>query len=134
MKNCPYCDSEVRYDNPVFVAVALEKELQAHWYKAESDDATYGWPIGKTIHFDGSLAEVVDKKVKATSEEFSDGYYYGGSELPQGTTFETYVILKVGEHFFKKTGEGDSYSEIVWTGPVLPVKPKAETRVVYVFE
>ncbi len=141
LKNCPYCDSTVQDDNPVFVAMLLEKELEGQWYHAESDNArdTWAWPIGKVLGLSNSLsnnlvAEVVDKKVKATVDEFQDGYYYGGEELPQGTTFQTYVILKVGEHFYKKTGEGDSYSEIVWAGPVVPVKPKTVTKVVYSFE
>lgn len=136
MATCPYCQSTVEDNNPVLLADKIDKALKSQWFHAEGDSTNgYDWPVG--FAFDIAhigRAEVVAKKIKADVEEFQDGYYYGGSELPQGTTFEAYVILKVGEHFYKKVGEGDSYSEITWVGSVLPVKPKTETRTVYVFE
>lgn len=135
MKSCPYCDSVVADDSPVFVAVTLERELRDQWYLADRDGNFYSWGIGKILHV-GDLGdvEVVDKKIRALPEEFTEGYYDGGTTLPQGTTFEAYVVLKVGDNFYKKTGEGDSYSDITWSGPVVPVKPKAVTKVVYSFE
>ncbi|OKI54556.1 hypothetical protein [Micromonospora sp. CB01531] len=135
LKNCPYCDSEVWPDNPVFVATLLERELDRQWGKAESESDYYGWPVGKRIDLkDGLTAEVVDKKIKVDLSELADGTYYGDGQLTQGTTFQVYVILKVGENFYKKTGEGDSYSDITWAGPVVPVKPREEVRTIYVFE
>lgn len=130
---CPYCASAIDENNPALVCEKIERDLKDSWHLAESD-STYGWPIGKEIRLPGLgfAAEVVDKKVKVDTSEMESGYYSGG-ELPQGTTFVTHVVLKVGEHFYKKTGEGDSYSEIVWAGPVKPVTPKTEMRVVYTF-
>lgn len=132
MQNCPYCDSQIADDNQVFIAEKIEA-AGLFWHQAESDDSRYGMPIGKRISLgDDLVAEVVAKKVKVDFSEMQHGYWEDGS-LPQGTTFETYVVLKVGEHFFKKTGEGDSYSEITWTGPVRPVKAKQKQVTVYEF-
>lgn len=136
MQNCPYCQNAIEPTNPVLLVDKIEKALKNEWHFAEEDSQAYywAWPVGKKFDISGvGEAEVVAKKIKADASEFETGYYDGGSELPQGTTFETYVVLKVGEHFFKKTGHGDSYSEVVWNGPLRPVTPKTETRVVYTF-
>lgn len=133
MATCPYCQSAVDDNNPALLCEKIAAALKDQWGKAESDSDYYGWPVGKRFPVsDVGTVEVVDKKVKVDVTEMERGYYDDG-ELPQGTTFEVYVVLKVGEHFFKKTGVGDSYSEISWNGPVKPVTPKEETRVVYTF-
>lgn len=133
MQNCPMCFSEISDDNPALVARAIEK-ANLPWHQAESDRGLYGWPVGKKIEIDGvGEGEVIAKKINALASEFEEGYYEGGTSLPQGTTFEAFVVLKVGDHFFKKTGEGDSYSDITWAGLTTPVIPKEKTVVVYDF-
>ena len=133
MKNCPWCASEVSEDNQVFVAQQIEN-ANLSWYQAENDDLRYGMPIGRKLDIgNGLTAEVVAKKVAAVATEFETGYYDGGTTLPQGTEFKTFVVLKVGENFFKKEGTGDSYSDITWDGPVRPVKPSTKQITVYEF-
>lgn len=134
MTECPYCKSEIDDDNPALLCEKIDEALKSMWGSFESDNDLYGYPVGKKFTIDGiGRAEVVDKKVRVDISEFATGYFDGSDELPQGTTFLTYVVLKIGETFFKKTGEGDSYSEITWAGAVKPVTPKTETRVVYTF-
>lgn len=133
MAECTYCGSDVAEDNQVFIADAINR-AEVYWHHFESDSGLYSQPVGSSIHIDGvGRAEVAAKKIRADVSEFEEGYYEGGTSLPQGTTFQTYVVLKVGDKFFKKTGEGDSYSDITWAGDVRPVKAKEKTVVVYDF-
>ncbi len=132
---CPYCRSEVLTDNPVFHLTRLRKwvEKNGGWGIFEyPPGATYhnAYPKGKQFTIEGWTAEVVDSKIKYDSGDISD--YYDG-DLPQGTTFEVFVVVKVGEGFFKKTGTGDSYGAISWDGDLLPVVPKVKTVEVYEF-
>lgn len=133
MAECSYCGSEVEETNQVFTADAINR-AEVYWHHFENERGSYVYPVGSFIEIDGvGRAEVVAKKLRADVSEFEEGYYEGGTSLPQGTTFQAYVVLKVGDHFFKKTGTGDSYSDITWTGDVRPVKAKEKTVTVYEF-
>lgn len=134
MVKCPYCASEITENNPVLAIQALRKWVEAKggWDIFESDNSSYGFPVEKTFTVGNSLARVAAKKVTYDSGEIDrDGYY--DSELPQGTTFNTFVVIEYAGSFFRKTGTGDSYNDISWNGELLPVVPKVKTIEVYEF-
>lgn len=130
MQKCPLCFTEVPDDSPAVLAEIIDKEVS--WHSFESDSAQYGKPIGHKFNIPGvGIAEVVAKKAKYDTGDLGTGYYGGESELPQGTEFDVFVVLKVGENFYRKTGTGDSYGEVFWTGNVRPVQGVAKTVIVY---
>jgi hypothetical protein len=132
MTQCPFCHSEVDANNPIHSIVALRKwvENEGGWSIFESDSETYGYPVGKTFLVSGGEAKVAAKKVSYDSGDIDTSYY---DELPQGTTFDTYVVIEYSGNFYKKSGSGDSYGEISWDGELLPVVPKVKTVQVYEF-
>jgi hypothetical protein len=128
---CPYCKSEITEDNPVLAIQTLRNWISTHigWDAFESD---HSYPVGKVFSIAGKPAKVVAKKTTYDTGDIDrDGYY--GSELPQGTIFETYIVIEYAGNFFKKLGEGDSYGEVAWNGELLPVTPKVKTVEVYEF-
>lgn len=69
-----------------------------------------------------AVAEIIETKARVTD-------FYG--DFVQGED-DVYVIFKVGDRFFKKTGTMGSYDdEISWSGPVVEVF--AEAKTVYEF-
>jgi hypothetical protein len=119
MVNCELCGTELADDSPAVIAMKLDKNAQ--WYVLENKST------GNVVNITNVGQFIIeDIKVKPTLEDLSDtGYgYYGEDEYPQGTQYQTYIVLKYGDTFFKKTGEADSYGEVTWTGIVKPTKPK----------
>jgi hypothetical protein len=109
MTNCPLCNSEIPSDSPAMQLTKLSEFVKSKggWEIFETDHATYGYPVGKQFNVNGWTAKVVAKKVRIDNGDIDKDYWDG--ELPQGTTFEAYVVIQVGENnFFKKTGTGDS--------------------------
>jgi len=131
--NCPLCNSEIPSDHPAFLLTELSAWVtkQGGWSIFESDNTRYGYPVGRAFDMGGRKATVVARKTSYDSGDIDAAGFYDG-ELPQGTTFSVYVVIKVGDSFFKKTGTGDSYGEISWDGDLLPVTPKQ--KVIDVFE
>lgn len=122
---CPYCSSTISDDNPAAILDKIEREMD--WSDFESDHDRWGYPVGKKFSVEGvSEIEVVSKKMNADNRD-------SWGELPQGSTFEVWVVLKVGDTFLKKTGEGDSYSNINWCGMLRAVQPREVTKVIYEF-
>lgn len=126
MNNCPMCFSAISDDNPALVAVVIDK-AGIDW-----DDFGSGrwksYNVGDTYHIEGvGDAEVIQVKL------YDGPPGWSSDELPQGTEFEAFVVLKVGEHFYRKTGAGNSYNDITWAGPVFPVKATSKTVTVYEF-
>lgn len=133
-KKCPYCLSEVVDENQVFLLNKLNNWVSANggWVIFESDSVTYGYPVGKTFTIGVNYASVVAKKIEYSTGDIEKGYYAG--DLPQGTEFEVFIVIKVADSYFRKTGTGDSYGEISWDGTLLPVVPKTKTIEVYTFD
>lgn len=139
-RKCPYCQSEVPEHNSVFKMQAIKDWMETKnldWSIFENDKPAYGnledyyWPVGKEFTIGDYSASVVAKKVTYDSGEIDrDGYYDG--ELPQGSTFNCFVVLNVDGDYFKKTGTGDSYGEVSWDGELRPVTKTVKT--VEVFE
>lgn len=118
MAECKFCFSEISDDNPVLVAEKI-------------DAAGLDWDafqVGRKITVRGvGVCEVV------ASKGYDGPMGYSEYELPQGTEFDAYVVVKFGEYFFRKDGVGDSYNSITWAGPVRPVKATAKQVTVYEF-
>jgi hypothetical protein len=126
---CPYCNSEIEDSNPVLALEAIKNyvENSGGWHIFESSKLGVGseLPIGQFA------LKVVASKTSYDPGEIDRSSYYD-SELPQGTTFEVYVVLSYRDGFFKKTGTGDSYGEITWDGELRPVTLK--TKIVEVYD
>lgn len=125
---CPYCHSEIADSNPVLSLEAIKAyvEKSGGWDLFESARYT----VGTVLAIGEFSARIVALKTSYDSGEIErDGYY--DNELPQGTTFEVYVVLSYRDGFFKKTGTGDSYGEITWDGELRPVTVKTKTVEVY---
>lgn len=72
----------------------------------------------------GTDATVVEVKTRAIDSRY--GEYVQGDD-------EVYIIFKVGDRFFKKTGTMDSYDEnFSWDGPVTEVYGTTKTVTVFV--
>ena len=124
--NCKLCGTELEETHPAVIAQKIEDAV--NWGAFESDEARYGRPVGYAFNVSGVGNVVVEaKKLKPAMEDMQDGYYAGESEYPQGTEYQAFVILRYGDTFFKKTGNADSYGEIVWSGILTPTKPKQIT-------
>lgn len=130
MNKCPYCNSEVDESNSVFILPALLKYIKKYgWGMFESD---HSYPVGKQFTFDGYSATIAAKKISYDSGEVDVSDYNGDSALPQGSTYNAYIVFKVGNNYFKKTGTGDSYGDVSWDGDLIPVQVK--TKTIEVFE
>lgn len=126
---CKYCGSILPDSHPAVIAQLIEDSVK-DWSKFESDHERFGYPVGSVVNVPGINGQVFveSKKIRPTLEDISEGYgHYGESEYPQGTEYSTYIIFRHGDSFFKKTGSGDSYGEITWSGPVRVTKPKEIT-------
>jgi hypothetical protein len=126
---CPYCNSEIEDSNPVLALEAIKTyvEQKGGWSIFES--ARYD--VGTELPMGEVTGRIVASKTSYDPGEIDRSSYYD-SELPQGTTFEVYVVLSYRDGFFKKTGTGDSYGEITWDGELRPVTLK--TKVVEVYD
>ena len=131
---CPLCKSEIPEDSPAFALDELATWVREKggWSILETDHPKYGYPVGKSFDINGNSAEIVAKKVIYDSGDIDRSGYYD-NELPQGTTFEVYIVVKFRNGFLKKSGTGDSYGEISWDGELLPVVPSVKTIEVYTY-
>lgn len=127
LKPCPMCSTALTDDNPAFVAAEIQ-EAAIDWDDFKPSRWNDHKKVGDTFHIrDVGEAEVVAAK-------FYDGPAgYGYDEFPEGSEFDAYVVLKVGENYYRKTGRGDSYNDITWDGVVLPVKATPKNVTVYEF-
>lgn len=127
---CPTCQTELPDTHPATL-VTLFKEFIAK---------NGGWEVFETRFTKGMrfnfgpgashYAEVVDSKTSyATGDIDYDAGWYDG--LPQGTQFETYIVVKIGDNYFKKTGTGDSYGEVTWDGELVNVTPREKKIVIW---
>lgn len=126
MYQCPMCKSEIGEDNPAVGLAELNNYVKttANWDQMESDRS---FPVGKTFSVGGRHAQIAAKKTSYTFDDLDDPQY----GLTQGDTFETYIVVRVGDNYFKKIGHGDSYGEITWDGDLVPVTPKVKTIEVF---
>lgn len=125
MTACPMCSTVLPSDHPALTLAALESWVRGKggWDIFDTDSETYGYPVGKQFAVGDRRARVEAKKTQynvGDLTEYSDRY---GSELPQGTTFTTFVVVGIDGNYFKKTGTGDSYGEISWDGDLRIVTP-----------
>lgn len=129
-KKCPTCLTELSDDDPAFDMEAIESYIEGcgGWSAFETEGfIPKEFPLGNS-----KVATVVEKKVHYDSGDVDVEGYFGESALPQGSIFTTYVVFKVGDVFFKKTGTGDSYGNVTWNGKFSRATVKVVER--YVFE
>lgn len=128
MPKCPTCETQLEENDAAFDLEAIKKYVgRGNWdmFEAYSTDETFKLPNGK-------FATVVDKKMTYDSGDIDVEGYYGESALPQGSTFNAFIVFKVGDAYFKKAGSGNSYGRVSWDGELERVYPKIVER--YVFE
>ena len=122
MAHCPTCNSELADNHP---ALMLKSLLE---YVEDSGGWTLfdGFDVGDRIPGFPEV-EIVGLKTTYDSGDINTDDYYGESPLPQGAEFQTYVVFKIGELFYKKTGTGDSYGDVDWNGDIRQVEAKPKT-------
>lgn len=133
MKNCPTCNTALPEEHAAFNLPKLQGWVrsQGGWQIFEQSKYKVGYQF--SIPGINSVVEVAGLKTSYDTGDIStEGYYGGESPLPQGSEFETFVVLRIGESYFKKTGTGDSYGDVSWDGDVRAVT--AKTKVIEVFE
>jgi hypothetical protein len=122
---CPTCRTELEPGSPSAIGVALKNHIESNggWDQGFTEDHKY--------RFDTYTADIV--KVKDSWGDPNSDRYEDYSYIHQGDTFEAFVVFRVGDFFFKKTGQGDSYGEVDWDGDFTPVTMKVKTIEVYEF-
>lgn len=130
MRNCPTCNTPLPEDHSAFdlnsILDFVKKE--GGWHRFE--DGAYNQIKTFTLA-NGKMANVVASKTSYDKGDIEPEGYYGESALPQGSTFETFVVIQVGGAYFKKTGTGDSYGEVSWDGDLVAVKAREKTVLVF---
>jgi hypothetical protein len=122
MITCTVCKSNLAEGSEGATAVELMRFVESN----------YGWDNfdeNETFMMHGQEGKVVKARKSWNDSGTGDDYSY----LHQGDTFEAFLVFKVGDFFFKKTGTGDSYGEVRWDGDFGPVEMKSKTVTVYDF-
>lgn len=119
---CPTCNSELPDNHPALTLQSLLNYIEN----------SGGWYIFNSYSVGDKVSKFDDVEIAAIKTMYETGdvdveSYYGESALPQGSEFETYIVFKVGEFFYKKTGRGDSYGEVEWDGDIKQVEAVAKT-------
>lgn len=129
MKACPACDTPLPEGHPAFLMTYLQDWVQEQggWHIFESSK----YVKGATFTVNGRTAKIADIKDTYDSGDIDVEGYYGESALPQGSTFNGYIVIKIGDSYFKKTGTGDSYGEMSWDGDLKRVAPTVKTIEVF---
>lgn len=130
MKNCPTCNTPLPENHSAFDLNAILDFVnkEGGWHRFE--EGAYKQLKTFTLA-NGKKANVVASKTSYDKGDIDGQGFYGESELPQGSTFKTFVVIQVGEAYFKKTGTGDSYGEVSWDGDLVPVKAREKTVLVF---
>jgi hypothetical protein len=135
MPACPTCNTELTNDHPALVLEALLTWIDTNggWDLFDSEDYSVGDDLRMPDTNENKVTvEIVALKTTYDSGDVDVDAYYGESALPQGSEFDTYVVFKIGELFFKKTGTGDSYGRVSWDGDLRQVE--ATTKTVWEFK
>lgn len=126
MIECTLCKSTLDPDSEGGIAISLLNFIDGS-YRHTWDSFTEGQHFSLN---NGLVAEVV--KVR---DGWNDGLESETSSYShQGDTFEAFVVFKVGDFFYKKSGTGDSYGDVSWDGDFGPVKLQVRTVQVYDFK
>jgi hypothetical protein len=122
MIECTLCKSRLEEGSLGALAIELQEYV----------NSKYGWgnfDEGETFNLRGQLCEVVKVRKSWNDSGSGDDYSY----LHQGDTFDAFVVIRIGEFFYKKIGTGDSYGEVSWDGDFGPVEMKAKQVTIYDF-
>jgi hypothetical protein len=130
MKNCPTCNTPLPESHSAFdlEAILAFVKKEGGWHRFE--EGAYNQIKNFTLA-NGKKATVAASKTSYDKGDIDVKGYYGESALPQGSTFDTFIVIQVGDAFFKKTGTGDSYGEVSWNGDLMPVKAQQKTILVF---
>ena len=124
MITCVTCGTNLEPGSAGAIAVKIQ----------EHADANYGWNYfdeGDTFTIEGQKAEVVKVRKSWNDGEEEDDVDYAYAR--QGLTFDAFIVVKVGDLFFKKSGTGDSYGGVSWDGDFGQVQMKSKQVTVYEF-
>jgi hypothetical protein len=123
MPKCPTCETELESNHPALFLAKIADFVKGYSSWSTIED----YPEGHTLRLGDLSAKLVSKKV-------DPGYPANGYDgaWEQGTEFTAHLVLEVNDHFFMKTGTGDSYGDISWDGDLKQVTVKE--RVVKYYE
>jgi hypothetical protein len=113
--NCPTCNTELDTSHPAYNLTKLIDYVgNNHWGMFED------YSVGDAVTVPGATVPIRIAAIKGsydTGDVDVEGYY-GESALPQGSTFNTYIVFQIGNQYYRKTGTGDSYGEVSWDGDI----------------
>lgn len=127
MTQCPTCNTELPSNHP-----AIQTKLLLEFVEKAG-----GWSVFESYEEGQRLPGLSAISIAAIKPTYDSGDidiegYYGESALPQGSEFQAYVVFKIGDTFYKKTGTGDSYGDVQWDGDLRQVE--ATSRTVWEFK
>lgn len=130
MRNCPTCNTPLPENHSAFDLQYVLNAVAKNGGWARFEEGSYKQLKSLTLE-NGKVATVAASKTTYDKGDIDVEGYYGESALPQGSEFSTFIVLKVDNQFFKKTGRGDSYGEVVWDGDLVPVQAREKTVLVF---
>jgi len=116
--NCPTCNTELDTSHPAYnLAKLMEYVGNNHWSMFD------GCSEGTGVNVPGATLPINIASIKSTynTGDVDVNGYYGESALPQGSTFDAYIVFQIGDQYYRKTGTGDSYGEVSWDGDLRAV-------------
>jgi len=120
MYNCPTCNTELPINHPARAVGALLDFVKDHSWTVFDN-----YKVGQLVPisgFDISIAAI--KSTYETGDVDVESFY---GELPQGSEFEAFIVFKIGDAYYKKTGTGDSYGDVEWDGDLRQVTATPRT-------
>lgn len=123
--NCPLCKTVLEDGSEGDIAVRLQRSIEdtGGW------DRYPAFKLGMHYMIDGKY----DAEIVAIKDSWDDGLDSDTSAYShQGDVFEAFIIFKVDDFFYRKTGSGDSYGEVSWDGTFGPVR--VQKKIVEVYE
>jgi hypothetical protein len=122
MYNCPTCNTELPSDHPARAVGAI-----LNFVKDNSWTVFDNYKEGQRVPISGFDISIAAIKTTYDTGDVDVESYYGESALPQGSEFEAFIVFKVGDSYYKKTGTGDSYGDVDWDGDLRQVTATPKT-------
>lgn len=119
VENCNFCGHELSGDTAS--ANRFFDSVEAYEVDRWADQE-----VESIIEYNGVTALLVSKKTSIDTGDIDPDHFYG--EYPQDSSFDMWLVLRIGDSFFKISGYGDSYGHVSWGNfKVKKVTPEIST-------